>query len=202
MSRIVQAVTSNVPRPVEDPVPVPSDLPLDPDLLDRLTAYAAAPRGNRAWTLAELRPLFDPAVPVSTIAGRVGVKRAVVTYELVRVRRAGFPVPVRPSGGERSSRTLAIEGDVRAGMTDADVAREHGVSPVQVWEIRSRAGIPTTRRFWSEAERALVIAHQRRHLMGRRWWGGPVRGVDRMRSILIAEGRIRSKRSRHRRPAE
>ncbi|MDQ3442533.1 MAG: hypothetical protein M3490_02860 [Chloroflexota bacterium] len=154
-------------------------LTLDPATRARLTAYAAAPRGNRAgrtWTLAELLTLFDPAVPVTAIMARLGVKRAVVTYELVRLRRAG--------------------------MTDADVAREHGVSPVQVWEIRSRAGIPTTRRFWSEAERALVIAHQRRHLMGRRWWGGPVRGVDRMRSILIAEGRIRSKRSRHRRPAE
>ena len=79
---------------------------------------------------------------MSTIAGRLGVKRAVVTYELVRVRRAGFPVPVRPSGGERSSRTLAIAGDLRAGMTDAEASRRYGVTPVRVWQIRTRAGIP------------------------------------------------------------
>jgi len=198
----VQAVTSDVRSPVEDPVPVTSDPPIL-DLLDRLTAYAAAPRGNRAgrtWTLAELLTLFDPAVPVTAIMARLVVKRAVVTYELVHVRRAGFPVPARSSGGERSSRTLAIEGDVRAGRTDAEVAREHGVSPGRVWEIRSRSGIATTRRFWTEAERALVIAHQDRPtpevaaLLGR-----SVRGVDRVRSILITEGRIRAKIVRSRR---
>jgi len=125
-------------------VPVTSDPPLDLDPLDRLTAYAAAPCGNRAtrtWTLAELGPLFDPAVPVSTIAGRLGVKRAVVTYELVRVRRAGFRFPVRPSGGERSSRTLAIEDDIRSGMTDAEAARRHGVTPARGSSVRGSGGL-------------------------------------------------------------
>jgi len=130
-------------------VHVTSDPPLDPDLLARLIAYAAAPRATRTWTLAELRPLFDPAVSVSTIAGRLGVKRAVVTYELVRVRRAGFPVPVRPSGGERSSRTLAIAGDLRTGMSIEDVARKYGLTEPRVREIRIRAGIPVRSRLWS-----------------------------------------------------
>lgn len=187
-------------------MPVTSDPPLDPDLLDRLTAYAAAPRGNRAgrtWTLAELLTLFDPAVPVTAIMARLGVKRAVVTYELVRLRRAGFPVPVRPGNWARSTRTLAIEGDVRAGMTDADVAREHGVSPVRVWEIRSRAGIPTTRRFWTEQERVILLAHQDRParevaaLMNR-----TARAVETERSRLIIKGRIRPKIVRPRKRAE
>lgn len=185
---------------------MPSDPPLDPDLLDRLTAYAAAPRGNRAgrtWTLAEVLTLFDPAVPVTAIMARLGVKRAIVTYELVRLRRAGFPVPGRSGNWARSPRTLAIEGDVRAGMTDAEVAREHGVSPERVWEIRSRAGIPTTRRFWTEQERVILLAHQDRParevaaLMNR-----TVRAVETERSKLIIKGRIRPKIVRPQKRAE
>ncbi len=57
-----------------------------------------------------------------------------------------------------------------------------------------RAGIPARPRAWTEAERALVIAHQDRPtaevaaLLGR-----SVQGVDQMRSVLIAEERIRAK---------
>ncbi len=34
--------------------------------------------------------LLDPAIPITEIMARLGVKRATVTYELVRMRRAGF----------------------------------------------------------------------------------------------------------------
>ena len=57
-----------------------------------------------------------------------------------------------------------------------------------------RAGIPARPRAWTEAERALVIAHQDRPtaevaaLVGR-----SVQWVDQMRSVLMAEGRIRAK---------
>lgn len=118
--------------------------PLDPATLARLTAYAARPRGNRSgrtWTVDELLTLLDGTVPVTAIMDRLGVPRAAVTYELVRLRRAGFPVPARPCGWARSPRSLAIEDDLRAGMTDAEASRRYGVTPVRVWQIRTRAGI-------------------------------------------------------------
>ncbi len=133
-------------------------------------------------------------------SGWLNVKRAVVTYELVRLRRAGFPVPERPTGGRRSTRTIAIEDDLRAGLTDAEVARRHGVSPVRAREIRGRAGIPVSRGAWTDAERAVLIAHQDRParevaaLVGR-----TVRAVETERSKLIIEGRIKPKIVRRRR---
>lgn len=181
-------------------------LPLDPATLARLEAYAATPRGNRSartWTVDELLTLFDPTVPVTAIMDRLGVKRAVVTYELVRLRRAGFPVPDRPSGGARSPRTIAIEDDLRAGMSDAEAARRHGVSPVRVQQVRVRAGLPTTRRLWTEGDREVLIAHQDRptrdvaEMVGR-----PVRAVDAERLQLIAEGRITPKIVRTRKRAD
>ncbi len=135
--------------------------PIDPATLVRLEAYAAEPRVRRtvrSWTLEKLLTLLDPAISVTAIMDRLGVPRAVVTYELVRLRRAGFDVPVRPTGAERSSRTRAIEDDLRAGMTNTDAARVHGITPGRVREIRIRAGIPPRGRIWTEAERAIVIA--------------------------------------------
>ncbi len=170
---------------------------LDPETLDRLTAYAAAPRGNRAtrtWTVAELRRLLDPAVPVQTIAADLGVPRAAMTYELVRLRRAGFAVPRRPSNWTRSARTLTIEADLRAGMSDAEAARWHEVTPAWIREVRIRAGIPVSHRAWTEDERAVVITHQDRPtrevaaMLGR-----SRRAVDSIRAQLIAEGQIRAK---------
>ncbi len=117
--------------------------------LARLEAYASAPRGSRSgrpWTVDEILTLLDGAVPVTAIMDQLGVKRATVTYELVRLRRAGFPVPVRPGNWTRSPWTLAIEADLRAGLTDAEASRRHGVTPVRVWQIRVRAGIPARRR--------------------------------------------------------
>ncbi len=178
-------------------MPGTSDLPLDPDLLDRLAAYAAPPRGNRAtrtWTIAELLPLFDPAIPVWTIAEQMGVPRATVTYELVRLRRAGFVVTDRPMGAVQSPGSHAIEADLRAGLRDAEVARRHGVTPVRVWQIRHRVGIPVRPTRWSDQERAVLIAHQERparevaEMVGR-----TVRAVDAERSRLIAQGRIAAK---------
>lgn len=175
---------------------------LDPETLDRLTVYAAAPRGNRAtrtWTVAELRRLLDPAVSVQTIAADLGVPRATVTYELVRLRRTGFPVSRRPSHWTRSPRSLAIEADLRAGMTEAEAARRHGVTPARVREVRIRAGIPVSHRAWTEDERSVVIIHQDRPtpevaaMLGR-----SRRAVDSMRAQLIAEGRIRAKIGRTR----
>lgn len=121
---------------------------LDPETLDRLTAYAAQPRGNRAtraWTVADLLLLLDSAVPVARIATDLGVPRHVVTYELIRLRRAGFPVPDRPSGVRRAPGTRALEADLRAGMTDAEAARWYGVTPARVREVRVWAGIPSRR---------------------------------------------------------
>ena len=169
----------------------------DPALLARLAAYAATPHGNRAtrtWTIAELRPLFDPAIPVWTIAEQMGVPRATVTYELVRLRRAGFAVPERPCNWTRSPRTFAIEDDLRTGMTDAAVARRYGMSPGRINEIRRRAGIPSLSRRWTEAEREVLIAHQDQSahavaaLVGR-----TLRAVDGERGRLIAQGRMPAK---------
>ncbi len=177
--------------------------PPTPELLDQLAAYAAQPCGNRAvhlWTVDDLLTLFDPTVPVTAIMEALGVTRPVVTYELVRLRRAGFAAPDRPTGGERVPRTRAIEADLRAGMTDAEVARRHGVSGVRVWQVRVRAGIPVQQRAWTEAERTLVIAHQDRAarevaaMVGR-----SVRAVEAERSRLIGHGRIRPKIRRPRR---
>ncbi len=117
--------------------------------------------------------------------------------------RAGFPVPARPGAWARSPRSLAIEDDLRAGLTDAAVARRHGVSPARVREIRIRAGIPVQPHGWTEAERTLVIAHQDRSarevaaLLGR-----TVRAVDGERSRLIRQGRIRAKIVRERTTGE
>lgn len=169
----------------------------------QLAAYAATPRGNRAirtWTIVELLPLFDPTIPVWTIAEQMGVPRATVTYELVRLRRAGFPVPRRTSGSVRAPRTLAIENDARAGMTDAEASRRHGVSPSRVWEMRRRAGMPVQPRGWTDEERDLVIAHQDRSAREMAALVGlSVRAVDGLRSQLIGEGRIRPKIVRPRR---
>ncbi len=176
------------------------------DLLTQLTAYAALPRGNRSghlWTVDELLPLLDPAIPVWTIAEQMGVPRATVTYELVRLRRAGFAVPERPCNWTRSPRTFAIEDDPRTGMTDAAVARRCGMSPGRINEFLRRAGIPSLSRRWTEAEREVLIAHQDQPahavaaLVGR-----TLRAVDRMRSILIAEGRIGAKIVRPRKADE
>ncbi|MBA2753673.1 MAG: hypothetical protein H0U40_04320 [Chloroflexia bacterium] len=170
---------------------------LDPATLARLEAYAAERRGNRrghTWTVIELLPLLDPTVPVRTIAADLGVPRAAVTYELVRLRRAGFPVPERPTGGTRSARTIAIEADLRAGLIDAEAARRHGVSAVRVREVRLRAGIPALSRRWTEDERAVLIACQARPtpevaaLLGR-----SVRAIEGERYRLIGQGRIRAK---------
>ncbi len=89
-------------------------------------------------------------------------------------------------------------------MTDAEVVRRHGMSPVRVWQVRVRAGIPANSRTWSDEERALLIAHQDRParevaaLMNR-----TVRAVETERSKLIIKGRIRPKivRPRKRSPS-
>ena len=135
------------------------------NVLAPLTAYAALPRGGRAgrtWTVDELLPLLDPTVSVTAIAERMDVKRAVVTYELIRLREAGFPVPERPTGGERSPRAIAIEADLRSGMTNAEAARRPGVQQPWVREIRIRAGIPPRTRPWSDEERQFLVTHQDR----------------------------------------
>jgi len=181
--------------------------PPDPppsNILVRLTAYAAAPRGNRSvrtWTIDDLTLLLDPTVCVNQIMARLHIEtRETVTYELVRLRRAGFTVPRRSNGSVRAPRTLAIEADLRAGMTSAEASRQHGVSPARVWEMRVRAGIPARHHGRTDEERGLVIAHQDRlarevaELVGR-----SVRAVDGLRSQLIAEGRIRAKIVRPRR---
>lgn len=104
--------------------------PIDPATMAQLLAYAAQPRSPKArpWTADELLSLLDPAVPVTTIMDRLGVARHIVTFELIWLRRAGFPVPRRPGNWARSPRSLAIEEDLRAGMTGAEVARRHGVT--------------------------------------------------------------------------
>ncbi len=168
----------------------------------QLHAYAAQPRSPKArpWTVDELLSLLDPAVPVTAIMDRLGVARHIVTFELIRLRRAGFPVPRRPGNWARSPRSLAIEEDLRAGMTGAEVARRHGVTEARVSDIRTRAGIPKRQWAWTDDERALVIAYQDRPtrevaaLVGR-----TVRAVDTERSRLIAGGRIRPKIARPRR---
>lgn len=128
------------------------------NILARLAAYAAAPRGNRSvrtWTVDDLTLLLDPTVSVNQIMARLDIEtRATVTYELVRLRRAGFAVPRRSNGSVRAPRTLAIEADLRAGMTSAEAARRHGVSPSRIWEMRVRAGIPTRHQGWTEEELA------------------------------------------------
>ena len=176
---------------------------VDATMLNRLTAYAAKPRSSRAsrtWTVDDLLPLLDPTVTVAVIAERMGVQRAVVTYELVRMRRAGLPVPDRlMQGGERSARTIAIEADLQFGMTDAEVARKHGVKPPWVREIRMRAGIPPRTRPWTDDERHVVITLQDwpvqdvAVLLNR-----PVRAVYTQRQQLIAQGRIQPKFARRR----
>lgn len=166
---------------------------LDPAMLARLTTYAAQPRGNRSvrrGTVAELVPLLDATVPVGAIAARLGVSRHVVTYELGRLRRSGFPVPDRLSGGVRSPRIIAIEDDLRSGMPDAEATPKHGVTPVRAWLIQDRAGIPTHHWPWTEAERTTLVANQDRSarevaaLLGR-----TVRAVDTQRQALMREGR-------------
>lgn len=180
--------------------------PIDPTTLAQLDAYARQPRGNRSgrtWTVDELLLLLDPTVTVATSMDRLQIeKRAVVTYELVRLRRAGFPVPGRTNGSVRAPRTIAIEDDLRAGLTDAEAARRYEVSPGRINEIRHRAGIRVQHHEWTDEERALVIAHQDRSarevaaLVGR-----SVRAVGGLRSQLIAEGRIRPKIVRPRKRA-
>ncbi len=136
--------------------------PIGPTSLDHLEAYVAEPRIQRTlrpWSMEELVMLLDPAIPVTAIMDQLGVKRAVVTYELVRLRWTGFPVPNRNVGGERSPRSLAIEENLRAGMSDADVDRRHGATPARVHEIQNRANIPPRFWTWTEAERATLIAH-------------------------------------------
>lgn len=55
----------------------------------------------RSWTVDDLRLLLDPAVTVNTIMARLHIpKRATVTFELVRMHRAGLPVPARSSNPE------------------------------------------------------------------------------------------------------
>lgn len=183
----------------------PSDSP-SADLLARLFAYAEKPRGNRSgriWTVQELLSLLDPKESVAAIAERMGIKRAVVTYELVRMRRAGFVVPDRPMGTGRLPRTIAIENDLRVGMIVADVARKYGVTAPRVREIRDRAGIPVRRWRWTDQERQLVIVHQDRptpevaKLIGR-----SVSAVDRERSQLIAQELVRPKITRPRKRPE
>lgn len=143
----------------------------------------------------ELLPLLDATVSVASIAEGKGVKPALVTYELVPMRQAGLPVPVRLKGFERFSGTIAIEDDLRAGMSIADVARKHGVTAPKVSGIRSQAGIPTDVARWTEVERRLIITHQDRSarevvtLLGR-----TVRAVSAQRSLLIAEGLVRPKK--------
>lgn len=180
--------------------------PTSSDLQTQLADYAAAPRGNRArrtWTVDELLPLLDPSAPVAAIAARIGVKRAVVTYELLRMRRAGLPVPTRPMGGQRSPRTIAIEDDLRSGMIVADVARKYGLTVPRVREIRIRAGIPPVTRSWSDQDRQFLITHQDRPvqdlavLLNR-----SVRAVYGQRQQLIAQGRIRPKKVRRRKRAD
>lgn len=175
------------------------------DTLARLTDYAAEPRGNRSgrtWTVDELAPLLDRSAPVAAIAERMNVTRSVVTYELIRMRRAGFPVPDRPARRKRSPRAIAIEDDLRSGLTDAETARRHGVGQPWVREIRLRAGIPPCARSWTDDERQLVIDHQRlpvheaAALVGR-----SVFAVYGERRQLIAAGRIRAKTVRPRRTA-
>ncbi len=173
--------------------------------LAQLESYASVPRSRtvRSWSVVELLTLLDPAVPVTAIMDRLGVKRAVVTYELVRLRRAGFSVPDRPSGGVRSPRTLAIEDDLRAGMTDAAAARRHAVSPQRIGQVRHRAGISVRTKVWTEQERDILIAYQDRpacevaEMVGR-----TVRAVDGERSRLIAQGRIKAKIVRPKKRAE
>lgn len=177
--------------------------PLDPATLARLEAYAVEPRVRRTvrpWTVDELMLLLNPAVPVTAIMDRLGVKRAVVTYELVRLRRAGFVVPDRPCSWERSPRTRAIESDLRAGMTATDAARKHGLSPARIREIRVRAGIPARPWAWTDDERTILVARQDQPtrdvaaLLGR-----TVRAVDAERSRLIGQCRIRPRIQRPRR---
>lgn len=171
--------------------------PIDPETLTALKAYAAVARRPtaRPWTVAELLMLLDLTTPVTAIMDRLDVPRPVVSRELRRLRRAGFPVPDRPRGWTRSPRTDAIEADLRDGMSDAGAARRHGVTPGRVWEIRNRAGIPASdRALWTDDERALVIALQDRPskevgaMLGR-----TSVAVDRQRRRLIRQGRIRPK---------
>lgn len=130
----------------------------------------------------------------------MGVKRAVVTFELVQLRRAGFLVPERPTWRERSSRAIVIEDDLRAFLTNAEAARRHAAS--QPW-IRVRAGIPPCTRPGTDHERQLVIANQDR----------PVHEVADLvnRSVfvvygeqqrLIAKGRIGPLKERPRKPVD
>lgn len=175
--------------------------PIDPDTMTVLKAYAARPRGNRtfhAWTVDELLPLLDPTVPAQTIAARLGVAEHVVTYELVRMRRAGLPVPLRPK--PRTARTLAIEADLRAGMPEAEVARRHGVGGNRVAAIRGMAGIaPPVIRVWTDDERTVVTAYGHRpvrevaDVLGR-----PVRAVYTERQNLMRRGLLPPKIARPR----
>ena len=179
--------------------------PTDPAIVAKLDDYARQPRGNcsgRTWTVDELLLLLDPAVPVTAIMERLNVKRAVVTYELVKLRRVGFPVPGGTNGSVRAPRTIAIEDDLRAGLTKSEAGRRYEVSPGRINEIRHRAAILVQHHGWTDEERTLVIAHQDRSarevaaLVGR-----SVRAVDGLRSQLIAEGRIRPKKVRPRKRA-
>ena len=75
--------------------------PLNAATLTQLQVYARQPRGNRStrpWTVNELLTLLDPMVPITAVTDQLGAKRAVVTYELVRLRWAGFSLPIRPCG--------------------------------------------------------------------------------------------------------
>lgn len=179
--------------------------PPSPNVLAPLTAYAASPRGGRAgrtWTVDELLPLLDPTVSVAAIAERMGVKRSVVSNELARMRRFGLPVPVRSTSEERSPRTIAIEADLRSGMTNAEAARRHEVAEPWVRQIRIRAGIPPRTRPWTDDDRQVLITHQDRpvHEMAT-LLDRSVRAVYAQRQLLIAQGRIRPKKMRRPKPA-
>lgn len=175
---------------------------LDPAILDQLTAYATRPRGNRSlhvWTVDELLILLNPAIPALTIAAGLGVAEHVVTYELVRMRRAGLPVPTRRTRYVRSERTIAIEADLRAGMPEADVARRHGVRTERVGEVRRSIGLPSNARPWTDEERAVVIEYQHQPVREvAEALGRPVRAVYMERQNLIARGLLQPKIKRPR----
>jgi hypothetical protein len=100
-------------------------------------------------------------------------------------------------------RSEAILADLRAGnMSDAQVARRHGVTRGRVWQIRHAAGIPPSTRppkppvvrspvFWTDDEIAYLIEHADAPMttvaaaLGRSI--GAIRG---MRERLVKQGRL------------